>query len=102
MNKIIISIALFLSTTILFAGIPNKPITTKVHSVTVYTTGALINQSGSVAIDAGQTNIIVSGVSPSIDVAHIHVSANDGVKIVSVTDRKSTRLNSSHLGISYA
>ena len=85
MNKIIISIALFLSTTILFAGIPNKPITTKVHSVTVYTTGALINQSGSVAIDAGQTNIIVSGVSPSIDVAHIHVSANDGVKIVSVT-----------------
>jgi len=85
MNKIIIAIALSLSTISLFAGIPNKPITTKVHSVTVYTTGALINQSGTVSIDAGQTNIIVSGVSPSIDVSHIHVSANEGVKIVSVT-----------------
>ena len=85
MNKIIIAIALSLSTISLFAGIPNKPITTKVHSVTVYTTGALINQSGTVSIDEGQTNIIVSGVSPSIDVSHIHVSANEGVKIVSVT-----------------
>ncbi|MEI6815378.1 MAG: DUF4139 domain-containing protein [Bacteroidota bacterium] len=85
MNKTILTIAMMLFAVVLKAGIPSKQITTKVGSVTVYTTGALINQSGSIAVEAGQTNIIVSGVSPSIDTKHIHVAANNDVKIVSVT-----------------
>lgn len=85
MKKVILLALVLIYTSAAIAGINNKPISTKVHSVTVYTTGALINQSGTVTIDPGQTNLIVSGVSPSIDTKHIHVSANEGVKIVSVT-----------------
>ncbi len=85
MNKLLIIAAIVLLNIAAMAGIPNKPVTTKVNSVTVYTTGALINATGNVAVEAGQTNLIISGVSPSIDTKHIHVSANDEVKIVSVT-----------------
>ncbi len=85
MNKSFFLAAMMLSNVALMAGIPNKSVTTKVNSVTVYTTGALINSSGNVMVEAGQTNLIVSGVSPSIDTKHIRVSANDAVKIVSVT-----------------
>src|SRR5947199_6781637 len=52
-------------------------------------------------IQAGQT-LLVRGGTSSIGLTSVTVAKNAGLTVLAFLDRKSTRLNSSHLGISYA
>ena len=74
-----------------------QPITSKVTGAKVFLSGAQIARSASATITTGNTTLIFTGLSEQLDPMSIQVNGKGGFSILSVKDRKSTRLNSSHV-----
>ncbi|MFH0864724.1 MAG: mucoidy inhibitor MuiA family protein [Bacteroidota bacterium] len=67
------------------AQVTSKEVVSKVTDVTVYMTGASITHTADVTLAKGDYNLQFSGISPNINQKSVQVSANENVKITSVT-----------------
>ncbi|NVO02790.1 MAG: DUF4139 domain-containing protein [Bacteroidetes bacterium] len=83
-KTLLLTIAIF---SFLFANsqITSKTINTKVKQVTVYMNGAQITHTADVALTKGSYNLIFNGIAPTINQKSVQVTANNDVKITSVT-----------------
>jgi len=85
MKKILIS-AFFLFIAICsMAQIINKEIASKVSSVIVYMNAAQITHNADATLGKGDYNLVFPGISPNINQKSIQVTANNDVKVTSVT-----------------
>jgi len=85
MKKSIIFITLLLTVFLLKAQVINKEVTSKVKDVTIYMNGAQITQVADLSLDRGEYNLVFTGISPSINQKSVQVTANNDVKVTSVT-----------------
>lgn len=67
------------------AQVTSKDVVSKVTDVTVYMTGALITHTASVTLAKGDYNLQFTGISPNINQKSVQVSADENVKITSIT-----------------
>lgn len=67
------------------AQIINKEIASKVSSVIVYMNAAQITHNADASLGKGDYNLVFTGISPNINQKSIQVTANNDVKVTSVT-----------------
>ncbi len=85
MKKITLIIAFLSLILCVKAQVTDIDVTPKVTAVTVYMNGAQITHTSDVTLNKGDYNIVFAGISPDIDNKSIQVTANNEVKISSVT-----------------
>lgn len=85
MKKNVLFIIILLYVVNAGAQVTSKDVVSKVTDVTVYMTGASITHTADVTLAKGDYNLQFSGISPNINQKSVQVSANENVKITSVT-----------------
>ena len=82
-----ISILFVCQFSILFAQDIEKNLVSKISAITVYTQAGLVSETGKAGIEAGKTTLIFNDIPSGIDISHIHVHAENGLKILAVVHR---------------
>lgn len=72
---------------ILFAQNIEKRVKSEIKHVTVYLSGASVNNAASATIDAGQSDLVFENLSPAIDVNSIQAKGEGAFTILAVTFR---------------
>jgi len=85
MKKILISAYFLFIAICSMAQIINKEIASKVSSVIVYMNAAQITHNADASLGKGDYNLVFTGISPNINQKSIQVTANNDVKVTSVT-----------------
>jgi uncharacterized protein (TIGR02231 family) len=77
----------FLLSISVFSQENEKKVKSEIKQVTVFLSGAAINNVGSATIEAGQSDLVFEGLSPNIDANSIEVKGEGAFTILSVTSR---------------
>src|SRR6185369_13574050 len=66
----------------------NVKLTPSIKNVTLFLNGAEIRSSDNVTLKKGETNLVLTNLSPGMSEESIQLSLGDGVEIVSVSTRE--------------
>lgn len=87
-NTTLLLLALLLSVPAMSQSQKEKEVESKITKVTVFMTGAQVNRTAKVELNAGRTTLLFNGLSSLLDESTINLNAGNDVSVMSIKHRK--------------